>query len=230
MFLCRTALRRALTTALIVIGWSSFMSIAADEPQAPAMYKGTETLKYTVVTTLADDIEIRSYAAAVKVVAQANGENNAFGQLFRYISGANSVNTSIAMTAPVETASVKIAMTTPVEMTMAKPDGSDLSDHAENKQTPMQMSFFLPSMYDYQTAPKPTSPDLSLVAVPARMVAVIRFSGLRSESKLAQKTQRLKEALAQTPYKIISEPVMMGYDAPWTLWFNRRNEVMFEVK
>jgi hypothetical protein len=230
MFLCRTALRRALTTALIVIGWSSFMSIAADEPQAPAMYKGTETLKYTVVTTLADDIEIRSYAAAVKVVAQANGENNAFGQLFRYISGANSVNTSIAMTAPVETASVKVAMTTPVEMTMAKPDGSDLSDHAENKQTPMQMSFFLPSMYDYQTAPKPTSPDLSLVAVPARMVAVIRFSGLRSESKLAQKTQRLKEALAQTPYKIISEPVMMGYDAPWTLWFNRRNEVMFEVK
>jgi hypothetical protein len=230
MFLCRTALRRALTTALIVIGWSNFMSIAADEPQAPAMYKGTETLKYTVVTTLADDIEIRSYAAAVKVVAQANGENNAFGQLFRYISGANSVNTSIAMTAPVETASVKVAMTTPVEMTMAKPDGSDLSDHAENKQTPMQMSFFLPSMYDYQTAPKPTSPDLSLVAVPARMVAVIRFSGLRSESKLAQKTQRLKEALAQTPYKIISEPVMMGYDAPWTLWFNRRNEVMFEVK
>lgn len=230
MFLCRTALRRALTTALIVIGWSSFMSIAADEPQAPAMYKGTETLKYTVVTTLADDIEIRSYAAAVKVVAQANGENNAFGQLFRYISGANSVNTSIAMTAPVETASVKVAMTTPVEMTMAKPDGSDLSDHAENKQTPMQMSFFLPSMYDYQTAPKPTSPDLSLVPVPARMVAVIRFSGLRSESKLAQKTQRLKEALAQTPYKIISEPVMMGYDAPWTLWFNRRNEVMFEVK
>lgn len=230
MFLCRTALRRALTTALIVIGWSSFMSIAADEPQAPAMYKGTETLKYTVVTTLADDIEIRFYATAVKVVAQANGENNAFGQLFRYISGANSVNTSIAMTAPVETASVKIAMTTPVEMTMAKPDGSDLSDHAENKQTPMQMSFFLPSMYDYQTAPKPTSPDLSLVAVPARMVAVIRFSGLRSESKLAQKTQRLKEALAQTPYKIISEPVMMGYDAPWTLWFNRRNEVMFEVK
>ena len=230
MFLCRTALRRALTTALIVIGWSSFMSIAADEPQAPAMYKGTETLKYTVVTTLADDIEIRFYATAVKVVAQANGENNAFGQLFRYISGANSVNTSIAMTAPVETASVKVAMTTPVEMTMAKPDGSDLSDHAENKQTPMQMSFFLPSMYDYQTAPKPTSPDLSLVAVPARMVAVIRFSGLRSESKLAQKTQRLKEALAQTPYKIISEPVMMGYDAPWTLWFNRRNEVMFEVK
>jgi hypothetical protein len=230
MFLCRPALPRALITALIVIGWSSFMSIAADEPQAPAMYKGTETLKYTVVTTLADNIEIRSYAAAVKVVAQANVENNAFGKLFRYISGANSVNTSIAMTAPVETASVKVAMTTPVEMTMAKPDGSDLSDHAENKQTPMQMSFFLPSMYDYQTAPKPTSPDLSLVAVPARMVAVIRFSGLRSESKLAQKTQRLKEALAQTPYKIISEPVMMGYDAPWTLWFNRRNEVMFEVK
>lgn len=218
MLVCRTALRRTLRTALIVIGWSSFMSMATDEPQAPAMYKGTETLKYTVVTTLADDIEIRSYAAAVKAVAQANGENNAFGQLFRYISGANSVNTSIAMTAPVETTSVKVAMTTPVEMTMA------------NTQAPMQMSFFLPSMYDYQTAPRPSSPGLSLVAVPAKMVAVIRFSGLRGDTKLAQKTQILREALAKAPYKIISEPVMMGYDAPWTLWFNRRNEVMFEVQ
>ena len=150
MLLCLTALRRALRTALIVIGWSSFMSIAADEPQAPAMYKGTETLKYTVVTSLADDIEIRSYAAAVKVVAQANGENNAFGQLFRYISGANSVNTSIAMTAPVETASVKVAMTTPVEMSMANLGNSDSSDASDKKQIPMQMSFFLPSMYDYQ--------------------------------------------------------------------------------
>ena len=218
-----------LRTALILIGWISFMSVATDETQTPAMYKGTETLKYSVVVSLAEDIEIRVYKPTVKVVAQANGENNAFGQLFRYISGENSVNKSIAMTAPVETASVektsvKVAMTTPVEMTMAN------SDNTEATKNSMQMSFFLPSMYDYQTAPKPTSPGLSLVAVPEKTVAVIRFSGLRSDNKLINKTQRLREAIANTPYTITSDPVMMGYDAPWTLWFNRRNEVMFEIQ
>ena len=218
-----------LRTALILIGWISFMSVAKDETQTPAMYKGTETLKYSVVVSLAEDIEIRVYKPTVKVVAQANGENNAFGQLFRYISGENSVNKSIAMTAPVETASVektsvKVAMTTPVEMTMAN------SDNTEATKNSMQMSFFLPSMYDYQTAPKPTSPGLSLVAVPEKTVAVIRFSGLRSDNKLINKTQRLREAIANTPYTITSDPVMMGYDAPWTLWFNRRNEVMFEIQ
>lgn len=218
-----------LRTALILIGWISLMSFAADETQTPAMYKGTETLQYSVIASLAEDIEIRVYKPAVKVVAQANGENNAFGQLFRYISGANSVNKSIAMTAPVETASVekasvKVAMTTPVEMTMANSDDSNAAKKS------MKMSFFLPSMYDYQTAPKPTSPGLSLVAVPEKTVAVIRFSGLRSDNKLIKKTQRLRDAIAQSPYTITSDPVMMGYDAPWTLWFNRRNEVMFEIQ
>ena len=194
-----------------------FMSVSANEA-SPPMYNGTETLKYEVVEKLSENIEIRAYAPAVKVSARADGENNAFGQLFRYISGANSVKTEIAMTSPVETSSVsaKIAMTTPVEMTM-------------NSQKNMQMSFFLPSMYNYNTAPKPTGLGVTLTEVPAKMVGVIRFSGLRGESKVVEKTIQLRESLESANYDIISEPVMMGYDAPWTLWFKRRNEVMFEV-
>ncbi|MEN8777946.1 MAG: SOUL family heme-binding protein [Glaciecola sp.] len=194
-----------------------FMSVSANEANPP-IYKGTETLAYEVVQKLGEDIEIRAYAPAVKVSAVADGENNAFGQLFRYISGANSVNKDIAMTSPVETssASAKIAMTTPVEMTM-------------NSQKNMQMSFFLPSMYNYNTAPKPTGPGVTLTEVPAKLVGVIRFSGLRGESKVTEKTTQLRESLENANYQIISEPVMMGYDAPWTLWFKRRNEVMFEV-
>lgn len=194
-----------------------FMSVSANDV-SPPMYKGTETLAYEVVQKLGENIEIRAYAPAVKVSAVADGENNAFGQLFRYISGANSVNKDIAMTSPVEMSSLsaKIAMTTPVEMTM-------------NSQKNMKMSFFLPSMYNYNTAPKPTGPGITLTEVPPKMVGVIRFSGLRGESKVTEKTSQLRESLKRANYHIISEPVMMGYDAPWTLWFKRRNEVMFEV-
>ena len=212
-------MRQLLSTFVIgsILFQGFTMSVSAND-YAPPMYNGTETLAYDVVETLSENIEIRAYASAVKVSANAEGENNAFGQLFKYISGANSVSTEIAMTSPVEmgSASAKVAMTTPVEMTM-------------NGEKNMQMSFFLPSMYDYNTAPKPTGPGVTLTNVPAKTVGVIRFSGFRGEGKVADKTAQLREALTKANYQIISEPVMMGYDAPWTLWFKRRNEVMFEV-
>ncbi len=214
---------RLLTTIILssIILQGITMTVSAQDSassvNATPMYKGTETLAYEVVNTLDANIEIRTYPQAVKVSANANAENNAFGQLFKYISGANSVNTDIAMTSPVEmsASSTKIAMTTPVEMTMNNNN--------------MQMSFFLPAMYDYESAPRPTNPGVKLTNVPSKTVGVIRFSGLRSEDKVAEKTAQLRDRLIQANYQIISEPVVMGYDAPWTLWFKRRNEVMFEV-
>ena len=215
-------MRSFLVSFFIMLGCVHTMSIASEsevDNSAPPMYKGTETLAYRVIEQLSDDIEIRQYPATVKVSALASGENNAFRQLFKYISGANTVKTQIAMTAPVEMSkqtSTAIAMTTPVEM--QQQDGQQL------------MSFFLPAMYDAATAPKPTGPGVFLTPVPAKKMAVIRFSGLRGDSKVANKTEQLRSALNTTNYQIIAAPVIMGYDAPWTLWFNRRNEVMFEIQ
>jgi hypothetical protein len=205
---------RSLIFITLSIGYMTSFSASATPPQ----YNGTETLAYTVTAKLSDNIEIRDYDAAVKVTAIESSQNSAFRQLFKYISGANSVNTQIAMTTPVANESVKVAMTTPVEMTM----------DAAGKG--MQMSFFLPSMYNSNTAPKPTGNGVTLSPVPAKTVAVIRFSGLRSDDKVQQMTTKLRTAISDNGYVITSEPVLMGYDAPWTLWFKRRNEVMFEVQ
>ena len=68
----------------------------------------------------------------------------------------------------------------------------------------MQMSFFLPSMYDSTTAPKPTGNGVTLSPVPAKTVAVIRFSGLRSDDKVQQMTTKLRTAISDNGYVITS--------------------------
>ena len=58
---------------------------------------------YTVVARLDRGVEIRSYAPrlAVETDARGQGDGDAFGRLFRYITGANRAGDRIAMTAPV---------------------------------------------------------------------------------------------------------------------------------
>lgn len=72
---------------------------------------------YTVVERLDRGVEIRSYAPrlAVETDSRGQGDGEAFGRLFRYITGANRGGDRIAMTAPVETGGRRIAMTVPVE-------------------------------------------------------------------------------------------------------------------
>jgi hypothetical protein len=204
----------------------STISFAAEDVP---YYKGTETLPYTVIETLSDDIEIRSYAESVKVSVREDGETSAFRVLFKYITGANTVGTNVAMTSPVEmstavnaeisetdSSSTKIAMTTPVEMRQD-------TDKAK-------MSFFLPSIYSYETAPKPTDSRVFLEPVPAAVKAVIKFSGFRTRGKIANKTKLLTQAINQAGYTIVSQALEYGYEDPFTLPWNRRNEVAFLVE
>ena len=217
----------------------STISYAADDVP---YYKGTETLPYTVMETLGDDMEIRSYPESVKVSVREDGETSAFRVLFKYITGANTVGTNVAMTSPVEmtagldtktsevdSSSTQIAMTTPVEMTSTQVAMTTPVEmqQATNK---AQMSFFLPSMYSFETAPKPTDPRVFLEPVPASVKAVIQFSGFRTRGKVADKTEQLIQAIEQAGYTITSEALEYGYEDPFTLPWNRRNEVAFLVK
>ncbi len=67
---------------------------------------------YTVVERLERGIEIRSYGErlVVETDARGQGDNEAFGRLFRYISGANRSGGLIAMTTPVEATGRRIAI------------------------------------------------------------------------------------------------------------------------
>jgi hypothetical protein len=188
-----------------------------NETTAPVYYKNTETIPYTVLKTIDKNIEIRHYPPTVAVQAGGDSDNSAFRILFNYISGGNSVRSKVAMTSPVEmgsvdTISAKIAMTSPVEM--------------QNN----QMRFFLPSMYSFETAPKPTDPRVKLIPVPERTVAVISFSGRATDSARNKQTQTLISALAQAGIETQSGISYMGYDSPFTLPWNRRNEVMIQVE
>ena len=176
----------------------------------------TETVPYTVVARI-DDVELRRYPETVAVETAADSQTAAFRRLFRYIAGANTGETEIEMTAPVEMSAggATIAMTAPVAI--GDDDGG-------------RMRFYLPEEYDAETAPQPTDDAVDLVTVPERTLAVRQFSWRPTEARVERETDALVEHLDEANVSLAGEPFYMGYDAPWTLPFLRRNEVAVEVE
>ena len=169
---------------------------------------------YAVVERLDRGVEIRSYAPrlAVETDARGQGDGDAFGRLFRYITGANRAGDRIAMTAPVESGgqyiAQRIAMTVPVER-----DGTGT------------MRFFLPRAVAAAGAPAPTEPGVRLVEVPAERVAALRFSGRLTPEARAAQAGILAAVLAAAGRAPAGAPFVMGYDPPFAIPFLRRNEV-----
>ncbi len=171
--------------------------------------------------------EVREYGPLVvaKTVVDASFDdagNIAFRRLFGYISGDNASAAEIAMTAPVmaadESASAgeEIAMTAPVT----------------GQETPLgwRFAFVLPAGYTLENAPLPANPDVKLEQIPAKKVAVVRYSGSWSEANYARNVQLLEQWMKQNRLEPGSLPRVAGYDPPWTLPFLRRNEVMIDIE
>ena len=164
--------------------------------------------------------ELRAYSSYLIAETEVeagfmNAGNIAFGRLFRYISGANTAQAEIAMTAPVEQSSQgeKIAMTAPVEQ--AKADGV------------YRVGFVVPRKYNRETVPKPTDPRVSIREVPARIVAVWRYSGRWTEENFREHEQDLRRALQAVSG---DSAIIARYDAPFIPWFMRRNEVLIPLE
>lgn len=176
-----------------------------------------ESVPYRVLETVGD-VELRRYPSTVRVETTADSDRRAFGRLFRYISGANETDESIEMTAPVEvTRGTTIPMTAPVSVQSIEGDDR-------------RMSFFLPADYDVERAPTPSDPAVDIVAVPARTLAVKRFTWRPTDRRIARETSDLLDTLDDADIEPLDEPFFLGYDAPWTLPFTRRNEVAVEVE
>jgi hypothetical protein len=181
--------------------------------------RGTyEQPKYTVVGHIDPAVELRAYAPRMAVeTAMRNGnDGEAFGRLFRYITGANQGADKIAMTVPVEmkppTGGEKIAMTVPVEV------GS------ENV-----MRFFLPASVVARGAPKPTDPLVHLVTLPPQTFAVLRFSGVVDDASRDAHEAALLAAVKGAGKHIEGTPSVLSYDPPFAIPFLRRNEVAVQV-
>jgi hypothetical protein len=143
--------------------------------------------------------------------------NEGFRRLFRYIAGGNTSRARIPMTAPVsQTAqSEKIAMTVPVQQT-----GSAAG---------WRVAFMLPRQYTLDTAPVPSDARVRVVAVPGKLMAVLRYSGRWTERNFAVHRDELLQALAAAGINPAGEPQLARYNAPYTLPFLRRNEVLVNV-
>ena len=186
---------------------------------------GYEGPAYEVIESPGEAFEIRRYAPRVAAESSVEGgdtedaRNAAFRLLFDYITGANRADAEIAMTTPVETADSgeKIAMAVPVETRDSDSDGR------------LRIRFFLPAIYDAESAPAPTDPRVNLVTLPAQTLAGLRFSGSRSEERIDAKTDELLVSLRGTAWRPTAAPVAQLYDPPWTLPFFRRNEVAVSV-
>lgn len=154
------------------------------------------------------DYEIRDYPALVVAETSAVGDQRAAGgQGFRalagYIFGGNRNQSKIAMTAPVD-------------------------------MTPTQgewvVRFTMPSGYTLSTLPAPDDARVKLRETPPTRFAVLRFSGRAQPDKVAAKTAELTAWMAKRQLKPAGPVTLAQYNPPWTLWFLRRNEVMFPVQ
>ncbi len=186
----------------------------------------TEEPAYTVLEQ-SGDFELRRYdpmIVAETIVSGSMGDasRSGFRRIADYIFGNNTVRNGddgkISMTAPVTMAaqSEEISMTVPVSM--------------ERSAGKWRVHFVMPSEYTLDALPRPNNPAVTLREIPASHYAVIRFSGLTGENKVAAKTAELKAWLEERGIEPLGNPELARYNPPWTLPFLRRNEVMIPYR
>ena len=185
-----------------------------------AMASNVETPDYTV-SKKSGNLEIREYGSTIVAEVTVEGERDeAIQRGFRiiadYIFGNNLSSAKLAMTAPVtQQSSEKIAMTAPV---IQQANGQSWN-----------VRFVMPSKYTIETLPKPVNAQVALIEVPAKRFAVIRFSGFASQEALDKQEAQLRAFMAEGGLIAANVPQYAFYNAPWTLPFMRRNEIMMEI-
>lgn len=190
----------------------------------------TEPVEEPSFTTrlAARDFEVRDYAPTIVAEITVQGDPwsarfEGFGPLADYIFANDRSGEKIAMTAPVTQAPrEKIAMTAPVTQQAA---GSGQASSGKE----WVIGFTMPASYSMATLPPPVDPDVKLVEVPARAMAVLSFTGLATEDDMQAASTRLLAEVARANLQPKGDVVFAFYDPPWILPFFRRNEAMVEV-
>ena len=164
-----------------------------------------------------------NYLSAETVVSSQDWDEastTGFRRLAGYIFGKNKQKQDIAMTSPVLISptvdtSQKIDMTSPV--------------FAEKTAMGWKMSFVLPQKLNINNAPAPLDNEVTLRERTGKKFATVRFSGVLSDNKFSQYSEKLRSWMQEEKLQAISKPLLAGYDPPWTLPFLRRNEVLIEI-
>ena len=171
--------------------------------------------------------ELREYPGFIVAETWVEGSFDAAGRVgFRRIAGyifggntaADGASAKIAMTAPVtmEPAGERIPMTAPVTM--------------EAEQERWRIHFVMPAGYTLATLPKPNDSRVSLRQVPAHRMAAVRFSGLTTDRSMTEQTAALEAWIGRQGLHAKAPARIARYNDPFTLPWNRRNEILIEVQ
>ena len=177
----------------------------------PAMAQTVSEPPYTVVKQ-EPPFEIRDYGALTVAETLVEGDfdiagSQGFRRVAGYIFGKNQ-NT--------RGESEKIAMTAPVTM------------EAQNQQ--WRLHFVMPQGLTLGNLPRPIDASVQLRELPAQRVAAVRFSGLTTAASIERQTQLLKDWLARNHLAFDDRPQVARYNDPFTLPWNRRNEILIPLK
>ncbi len=201
------------------IAWVSLITIATLLMVGNAM--AVEEAEYNVLHE-EDGFELREYESHILAETTVAGEfenagNEAFGRLFKYISGNNKQQQKVAMTSPVGQvpSGQKIEMTSPVSQ--QKQDGKWI------------VSFMMPASFTLETTPEPKDPNVSIREVPARLIAAVRYSGFWSEENYRRNLAKLQDWIDNNRLTPLGEPIWARYNPPFMPWFLRRNEILIPV-
>ncbi len=176
-------------------------------------------------TTLRRDgaFEVRRYEPVVVARTVAQGDldeasRTGFRRLAGYIFGNNIERQEVAMTAPVSTRPARrtgqtIDMTAPVSTTPAADEG-------------WEVTFTMPHKYRLQDLPRPQDDRVQLDARPAQCRAVVVFAGFTGDDTVETQRAALRRWLDQHGVTAAGAPTLARYNQPWTLPWNRRNEVL----
>ncbi len=205
----RRSLADTLASPLVFLPAAFAIAFFAGRAVARAV-PSSETTPYSV--ELRDGVfEIRRYPERVTASLRLRGTRDrtatsAFRPLFGYISGDNR--------APGATDN-EIPMTAPVVQTPSK--GGTWS-----------VSFIMPEGATIEGLPDPDD-RLKLRTEPPQRAATVRFSGRWTDANFARHTRRLITWMEQRGLTPAGPATFAYYNAPFTPWFLRRNEVIIPL-
>lgn len=110
-----------------------------------------------------------------------------------------------------------IPMTTPVTLEQVKPNEWDVS-------------FFMPAYTSIKDLPKPANSKIKLTELKERKMIVYKFTGSMNKQNFKKYNPKLMQYIKENHLKIKDQVVSAAYNAPFTPWFMKRSEIMYELK
>lgn len=183
-------------------------TISCTHKQQDGYYKGYELPTYKV-DKIVDEFEFRTYQPSIVAESQGSGARqqaakNGFMTLARYIFGKNKEEKKVSMTSPVV----------------------QIQDDEKN----WRVQFTMPKQYEIKDLPTPNDDKIKFKTLPSRKFIAVKFSGLWKDETINLAQEKITKFAKDQNLQIVASPVIAYYDDPFTFPWNRRNEVLLEIK